>query len=416
MAKSVLGNDPFQTAAVVTEKPDTANKTKKSGKSRAKKTATKKSTAKKRVTKPKAAKSAAKKNTASTKAAKKTPKASARKKSVAKTQKAVKKTVAKDVVTPKEAANKKSQLPKTEENPAKMAEKLESKQEIKADIVKENNQNSDNAIIYDSRYTAQLRPEDFTIGQEYGFDPKFREKISPVLDLLYRIFWRVTVKGIENIPKEGKAVLVGNHAGILPFDGLMLNAALRKKAGREVWPLIEDFFYYAPILGSMLSKAGCVRACQENAQRLLGENELVAVFPEGIKGIVKPFRSRYRLQRFGRGGFVKLCLKTDSPVIPVAIVGAEESHPLLFNFNSLAKILKLPYFPVTPLFPLLGPLGLVPLPNKWTIVIGEPLYINQFGPETAGDRVAVNRLSAKIKSQIQKMIDMEIGQRNSRWK
>lgn len=260
-----------------------------------------------------------------------------------------------------------------------------------------------------------LRPDFFDVGQEFGLDPAFRESLKPLLTFLYRHYWRVTVKGLDNLPPQGRAVLVANHAGILPFDALMLNFAVRRESGRELWPLIEDLFYHAPVLGPLLSRAGCVRACQENAQRLLAEDQLVAVFPEGVKGVVKPYRQRYRLQRFGRGGFVKLCLQTDSPAIPVAIVGSEEAHPLLANLESLAKFFGLPYFPLTPLFPWLGPLGLAPLPSKWTILIGEPIYINQFGPEAAGDRVAVNRLSNQLKNHIQKMIDMEIGSRRSRW-
>jgi len=396
MAKSVLGNDPFQTAAVVSEKPQAKKKN---------------ATAKKSVQKSEKAKESASKTASKPK-----------KKSVTKKTKVAPKKVAKPAA--KANGKKKNQAPETKTTVAKKTAKAAPGKTPKKTDKKNIDKSSVISVAASNKITdtndadlrAMLRPEDFTVGQEYGFDPEFRKKINPLLDLLYRIFWRVDVKGVENIPENGKAVLVSNHAGILPFDGLILNAAIRKKTGREVWPLIEDFFYYAPVLGSILSKAGCVRACQANAQRLLGEEELVAVFPEGIKGIVKPYRNRYRLQRFGRGGFVKLCLHTDSPVIPVAIVGSEESHPMLFNLNSIAKLFKLPYFPVTPLFPLLGPLGLIPLPNKWSIVIGEPLYINQFGPETAGDRVAVNRLSAKIKSQIQKMIDMEIGQRHSRWR
>ena len=268
----------------------------------------------------------------------------------------------------------------------------------------------------DPKLRELLRPEGFKVGQEYGFDPDYYQFYKAAIQFFYRFFWRVTVKGAENIPNENRAVLVANHAGILPFDGLMVVTALRRETGRLAWPLIEDFFYYAPVLGTFLSKIGFVRACQENAQRLLSEEELVLVFPEGIKGIVKPYRNRYRLQRFGRGGFVKLCLLTDSPVIPVAIIGSEEAHPILANLGGLAKMIKLPFFPVTPLFPWLGPFGLMPLPAKWTIIFGEAVYVNQFGPESSSDRVAVNRLAGEVKSHIQKMIDMEIGQRKSRWR
>ena len=260
-----------------------------------------------------------------------------------------------------------------------------------------------------------LRPENFDLDREYGFDPGFREKMESIVRFFYRFYWRVSVKGTENIPEKGRAVFVANHAGILPFDGQMVANAVMREKGRKIWPLIEDFFYYAPVLGTMLSRMGSVRACQENAQRLLSEEEAVLVFPEGIKGIIKPYKNRYQLQRFGRGGFIKLCLNTGSPVIPVAIIGSEETHPVMGNLSTVAKTLNLPYFPVTPLFPLLGPLGLLPLPSKWTIIFGEALSIKIEDMEAATDRMAINRLSTEVKSHIQKMIDVEIGQRGSRW-
>lgn len=464
MTKSVLGNDPFQTAAQPAQKPKKSSKSDKSkdfGKKKktvkktkkadeGKKTVSKKKAApkKKAVAKKKitpAKKTVAKKKVkkpSAVKPAKTAPKPAKKAikakviggKTAAKIEIVEKKKteISKSAMTPSLAEKStplkrtavKAKLPTPKRNQARKAETKTIPASHSRGISAgtdptspgpELNRGASMAIGGDVKHLPLFRPDSFEAGQEYGFDPEFREQISPIIQFLYRFYWRVSVKGVENIPKEGRAVLVGNHAGILPFDGLVLNQAVKRETQRMAWPLIEDFFYYAPILGSLLSRAGCIRACQENAQRLLAEGELVTVFPEGIKGIVKPYRRRYRLQRFGRGGFVKLCLLTDSPAIPVAIVGSEESHPVLTNLNSVAKMLNLPYFPVTPLFPVLGPLGLMPLPAKWTVIIGEPIYVNQFGPEAARDRVAVNRLSNQVKSKIQKMIDMEIGQRKSRW-
>ncbi len=401
MPKSVLGNDPFQTASEPEAKPVRKSTAKKSA-----------GTKKKTAAKP-ASKEAAEKTAPEKPAAKKTaPKKASVKKATAK-KAAAKKPAAKKApgggiegkqASPGAAVPKKA---KRAESPA--PETSASGPEIRK--VSKKTSRTLRAILH------SLRPDGFSIGQEFGFDPGLRERLEPLLRFFYRFYWRVQVVGAENIPKEGRAVLVANHAGILPFDGLMLANAIFRETGRTSWPLVEDFFYYAPVLGTLLSRIGFVRACQENAQRLLADDELAIVFPEGIKGIVKPYRNRYRLQRFGRGGFVKLALVSDAPVIPVAIVGSEEAHPILSNSSTLAKALDLPFFPVTPLFPLLGPFGLWPLPSKWTIRIGEPVAINEeYGPEAGHERVTVNRLSARIKADIQKEIDLELGQRRSRWR
>jgi 1-acyl-sn-glycerol-3-phosphate acyltransferase len=168
-----------------------------------------------------------------------------------------------------------------------------------------------------------------------------------------------------------------------------------------------------PFLGSAMNRLGAVRACQENAERLLGDEELVAVFPEGIKGIGKLFAERYRLQRFGRGGFIKLCLRTGTPIVPVAVLGAEETNPLLFKIEHLSKALGLPYLPVTPTFPALGPLGLLPAPTKWRIQFGEPLDLSSYGPEAADDELLVGKLAERVRATIQGMLDRAVGTRKS---
>jgi 1-acyl-sn-glycerol-3-phosphate acyltransferase len=164
-----------------------------------------------------------------------------------------------------------------------------------------------------------------------------------------------------------------------------------------------------------MNRVGAVRACQENAERLLGKESLVAVFPEGVQGIRKLFSERYQLQRFGRGGYIRLALRMQAPLIPCAIVGAEETNPLLFRLEYLASLMGLPYIPVTPTFPLLGPLGLVPAPSRWTIKFGEPVSLDGYGPQAAEDHVLVGRLSERVRSSIQAMLDNGVRERKSVW-
>jgi 1-acyl-sn-glycerol-3-phosphate acyltransferase len=251
---------------------------------------------------------------------------------------------------------------------------------------------------------------------EFGRDPIYCKKTEPTLDFLRRSYFRIEVSGLENIPANGRGLVVANHSGTLPYDGIMLMHAVRSEhpRHREVRPLVEDFVFYLPYLGTIVNRLGGVRACPENAERLLRQDHLIAVFPEGVKGIAKVYRKRYQLQRFGRGGFVKLALRCESPIIPAAIVGAEEIHPVLTHVSWLAKNLGLPSLPITPTFPFLGPLGLVPLPTKWFIRFGAPLYFNtEYGPEAANDRILVNRLSENVRSSIQELLDSLLSQRKS---
>jgi 1-acyl-sn-glycerol-3-phosphate acyltransferase len=251
---------------------------------------------------------------------------------------------------------------------------------------------------------------------EFGRDPMYAGRVEPLLDFLYSRYFRVDTQGLENIPEGGRALIVANHSGTLPYDGAMLMYAVRKESSgaRELRPLVEDFVFHFPYLGTFINRIGGVRACQENAERLLDQDQLVAVFPEGIKGIGKLYKERYRLQRFGRGGFIKLALRTGAPIIPAAIVGAEEIHPMLARVTWLAKSLGVPYLPVTPTFPLLGPLGLLPLPTKWSIRFGKPLDIaSQYGVAAGDDRILVNKLAETVRSSIQEMIDEVLSQRKS---
>ena len=252
---------------------------------------------------------------------------------------------------------------------------------------------------------------------EFGLDRSFEAKLKPVLDFIYRRYFRIQTEGIENVPSEGRAVVVGNHSGSIPIDGLMLRTALRTDhpARRDLRWLAEDFLFYLPFAGVFMNRAGAVRACQENAERLLLRDNLIAVFPEGVQGIRKLFRDRYRLQRFGRGGYIRLCLRTRAPLIPCAIIGGEEASPLLYRFDALADLLRIPYLPVTPTFPALGALGLVPAPTKWRIKFGEPIPFDNYGPEAADDDLLVGRLSERVRTTIQSMLENGLQKRRSVW-
>jgi 1-acyl-sn-glycerol-3-phosphate acyltransferase len=252
---------------------------------------------------------------------------------------------------------------------------------------------------------------------DFGLDPVFESRVRPGIDLLYRRYFRVEVEGAHHVPASGRGVVVANHSGTLPLDGLVLRAALRldHPNARDLRWLAEDFHFYLPFAGVFLNRVGAVRACPENAERLLEKDELVAVFPEGVHGIKKLFRDRYRLQRFGRGGYIRLCLRTRTPLIPCAIIGAEEANPVLFRFERIAELLRLPYLPVTPTFPLLGPLGLLPAPTRWKIRFGEPISFDSYGPQAADDTLLVGRLSERVRSSIQDLLDSGLRARKSVW-
>jgi 1-acyl-sn-glycerol-3-phosphate acyltransferase len=250
---------------------------------------------------------------------------------------------------------------------------------------------------------------------EFGLDPSVDARSRAGFETLFRRYFRAEVSGIEHVPASGRALLVANHSGTFPWDGVMLKTAIRLEhpARRELRWLTEDFVYHFPFLGTFLSRIGAVRANPENAERLLARDALVAVFPEGIQGIGKLYRQRYQLQRFGRGGYVKLALRSGAPLIPTAIVGAEETNPLLFKVGWLSKLTGLPYLPVTATFPWLGPLGLVPLPARWKVVFGPPIDLSEYGPEGADDAILVNRLNERVRATIQSLVDDAVAARGS---
>ena len=254
-------------------------------------------------------------------------------------------------------------------------------------------------------------PED-----EWGFDEQFAEAGLPFLEFLYRRWWRVQVTGVRNVPSHGRALLVSNHAGSLfPWDGAMIGTAILSEhpLPRFTRFLVLNWAFDLPYVSVAIRKFGSVPASPYNAIRLLEQDELVGVFPEGVKGTGKAFADRYRLQRFGRGGFVEMALRTGSPIVPVAVVGSEEIYPKIAEAPLLARLSGAPFFPVTPTFPLLGPLGLVPLPSKWRIEFCDPIETASYGADATRDRALVFELSERVRETIQAKVYENLVKRGS---
>jgi 1-acyl-sn-glycerol-3-phosphate acyltransferase len=239
---------------------------------------------------------------------------------------------------------------------------------------------------------------------EWGFDEEYAETVTPFFEFLYQVWWRVRSTGLDNVPPRGRAMLVANHAGsVFPFDASMMAAAIRTQHSLPRWPrfMVLDWAFVLPFLSAFMRRVGGVPANPENATRLLEQDQLLMVFPEGVKGTGKPFSERYRLQRFGRGGFVEVALRTRSPIVPVAVVGSEEIYPKLGESRTLARLVGAPFVPITPTFPWLGPLGLVPLPSRWRIEFCEPIDLSGHPPDAADDRQLIFDLAEQVRETIQ---------------
>jgi len=233
---------------------------------------------------------------------------------------------------------------------------------------------------------------------DFGYDPVFWDLVEPIFEFFYKKYWRITAIGIKNIPYSGPALLVSNHSGMLPYDGAMISIAVLKEhpANRKARFLAEDFVSRWPLMAPFVAKWGMPRACPENAERLLRQGELVGVFPEGLKGIGKEFRYRYRVQRFGRGGTIRLLVRTRAPAIPVAVVGAEEVHLIIARADFLSRFTGIPITPI--------PASLIPLPTKWTIQFGEPIHYDQYTEKDLDDDILINQLNEELRARVQGMI------------
>lgn len=250
---------------------------------------------------------------------------------------------------------------------------------------------------------------------EWGLDMEFLELVRPFFAFMYKTYWRVQTSGLEHVPAEGRALLTVNHSGQLPWDGAMVGTAvyLEHPAHRLVRTLYATWFPTLPFFSALLTKMGQALATVDNGTRLLEEDQLVAVFPEGYKGVGKLFKERYRLARFGRGGFVRMALRSQAPIIPVAVVGAEETYISLYKSPTIARLIGFPYFPISPTFPWLGLLGFVPLPTKWYIDFGEPIPTSQYGPDAANNLVLVSQLTDQVRNIVQDMIYRRLAQRRN---
>ena len=247
---------------------------------------------------------------------------------------------------------------------------------------------------------AEPRPADDG-GDPFGLDVAFRERVAPAFKFLFERYWRVEAMGLENVPTSGPLLFVSNHSGALPFDGAMIVTALYLHDGRVARFLYDRFVTAVGPVDTFYRRVGGVPAARQHAITLLERGEQVVIFPEGVSGVAKPFSDRYRLRSFSPG-FARLALAHDVPVVPVAVVGAEEIYPLVGRAEGLGKLFGMPYVPITPFFPILGVLGTLPLPTKWFMKFGKPIRL------TVGDEEAKwlrARLEAmKVRRKLQAMV------------
>ena len=238
---------------------------------------------------------------------------------------------------------------------------------------------------------------------DFGFDPQWTEAFLTAFMVLYRDYWRVETTGIENVPAAGRALLVSNHAGVLPWDGTMIKTAVfaEHPHPRHVRALVAGLVMGMPVMSWFMRRTGQTVGHPDDTRRLLERDELVLVFPEGVRGTGKNFKDRYRLKRFGRGGFVATAIRSRAPIIPVSVVGSEEIYPMIGDLAPLAKFFGLPYFPVTPFWPWLGPLGMIPLPSKWRIQFHPAIRVEEHPPEAADDQNLVMALADEVRDTIQ---------------
>jgi len=259
-------------------------------------------------------------------------------------------------------------------------------------------------FVYQQRELAR-RGANYAV-DDFGFDAQWTESFITVFKSLYRDYWRVETVGVEHVPPTGRALLVANHAGVLPWDGTMIKTAVytehsHQRHGRA---LVASQFMGMPVMSWFLRRTGQAVGHPDDTRRLLERDELVLVFPEGTRGTGKSFRDRYRLRRFGRGGFVATAIRARAPIIPVSVVGSEEIYPMVGDLRPVARLLGLPYFPVTPFWPWLGPLGMIPLPSKWRIQFHAPIDVSDLSFKDADDQHQVMALADEVRDTIQRGI------------
>ena len=242
----------------------------------------------------------------------------------------------------------------------------------------------------------------------FGFDPQYVKKVVGPAAWLYRKYFRCEAQGLENVP-EGRCLVIANHSGQLPFDGLMIGMSmfLDAEPPRFTRSMVERFVPATPFVSPLLARCGQILGTPENCRRLLGAGESILVFPEGVRGLNKTWSQRYRLQRFGQG-FMRLALETQTPIVPAVVIGAEEQAPTFYNAKSIGKMFGMPAFPITPTNPLFPGVGLLPLPTRYRIRFGEPM--NFEGNANDEDDVILEKVS-HVKNQMQQMIDEGLKER-----
>lgn len=248
---------------------------------------------------------------------------------------------------------------------------------------------------------------------EFGFDPwglhpqSVRTTLLPAL-ALYRYYFRVETHGIEHVP-PGRVLLVSNHAGQLPFDAAMISVAMLLEAEppRIVRGMAEYWVSQLPWVSIFAARGGAASGTPDTCREMLEAGEAVVVFPEGVRGMNKLYKDRYKLMRFGTG-FLRLALEAQAPIVPVAVIGSEEQNPGLANVARLGRMLGMPAFPITPTFPLLGPLGMLPMPVKYHIHFGEPL---QFHGSPSEDDAIVDEKVDEVKAAITALFERGLAER-----
>ncbi len=248
----------------------------------------------------------------------------------------------------------------------------------------------------------------------FGLDRELFERAMPFFDFLYSSWWRVETRRIEHVPAEGPVIVVANHGGALAWDALVLRLALLRDhpAHRDLRPLLDEHALRTPVAGTIASRLGAVPATPDNALRLLHEGGATAVFPEGSRVARRPWTQRYRVERFGRGGFVKLALRAGAAVVPCAIVGSEETSALFARRGWLADALGMPLLTAAPALPL-APFGMVPLPSRWSLRFGEPIDMRAAGSDAAEDPARVLELTELARGSLQQMLDEDVAARRS---
>jgi 1-acyl-sn-glycerol-3-phosphate acyltransferase len=273
------------------------------------------------------------------------------------------------------------------------------------------------------KHKAQLAPEVARANprlsdvDEWGRSERTRQLARRLYDPIYRSWFRVEWEGLEKIPTEGGALLIGNHAGALPQDAAVIMHGIEKELGRAVYGMADYFFRTVPVVGTLWSRGGGVVASPHNAYRLLREQgQLTLVFPEGSKGPSKRYDQRYQLRRFGRGGFVEIAMRAGVPIIPIAIVGSEEVMPILFRLPTVSRLLRLPYFPVTANMVAMGPLGIVfPLPAKFKLRVMDPVTFDEPPDLPRYSRSTVMGAAEWIRADLQQTVYDMLSERRSVW-